>query len=137
LATGWIFGRPCTAASPRLANRIDMEQRYELIGAIAGRVPIVTIGEQTEWQRQNAETTEKLWAGIGASASEKSRALVAMRDQVIAAIDRENDFAAKATSNAAEAKDALDKLTKGEAAGCRAMPICIRGVYGICRQKEE
>src|SRR5205814_2619372 len=58
------FWRQVHERLSRLSNRIDAETQAKLLGAVHGRIPMVTIDEIRAAQLENAAADERLWKNL-------------------------------------------------------------------------
>jgi hypothetical protein len=98
----------------KLSNRFSHDTHGKLIGQIHARIPMPTVDEQRQLQKENAQADEQLWSGLhdmGASAAADHRELAAKVQRTAA--DSEA-AAANAAANVERAKERLAKIEKGE-----------------------
>jgi hypothetical protein len=98
----------------RLGNRVDANAQGKILGDVHARIPMVTLDEQRQLKIEHAETNEHFWtghrdylqgnvAGHEELAAEAERVIVTGRAQ-----------ATESAAKAASAKDAADRLRRGE-----------------------
>jgi hypothetical protein len=71
----------------KLSNRFSHETHGKLIGQIHARIPMPTVDEQRQLQKENAEADEQLWSTLhdmNASTAADHKELVATAQQTIA-----------------------------------------------------
>lgn len=98
----------------RLANRITPEDYAKILGAVHARVPMVTPDEQRSLQEENAKDDERFWTTLQdmhAGTAEGHKQLIALADKAIAASQA---GMAEASTNAAVAKERIERLARGE-----------------------
>jgi hypothetical protein len=98
----------------KLSNRINGEAQGKLLGAIHGRIPMVTLDEQAALKRANAEADERFWSGrrdTQAATAEDLKRLIATSEQ---SVIQASAAAAESAAAAATAKERLEKLDRGE-----------------------
>ena len=98
----------------RLSNRIDANALGKILGDIHTRIPMVTLDEQRQLKIEHAEANERFWYGHrdylqGTVADHEG--LAAKTERVIAEGKAQ---VADADAKVASARDAADRLRKGE-----------------------
>jgi hypothetical protein len=98
----------------RLANRVGPEDHDKIIGALHARIPVVTVAEQQQIKKENAEEDERFWTDMrdkNASLVEGHKGVVALAERKIAEIAPQVETAA---ANAEAAKSRVKKIEQGE-----------------------
>ena len=91
----------------KLDNRIGAG-KIKILAAIHARIPVVTVDEIRELQRQNAEADVKVWQAFEDLADAEGK------KELAAPAAQAEEQAKVAAKNVAGAKDHLDKIAKGE-----------------------
>ena len=117
----------------KLANRIG-DQQIKILDAIHGQIPMVTIDETRELQRQNAEADLKFWTDhkdYQAALAEDLKGLSGEYQRKSA--DAETG-AKGAAGHIAAAQDRIERLDKGEAlTGGLGKPLTYEDAIGIMK----
>jgi hypothetical protein len=98
----------------RLANRVDDETKYKLIGQVHERIPIPSAEEQRQLQRENAEADERFWSSLQSMQADRAagqRELIATAQR---AASEDEAGATNAGAHAERAKERLAKIERGE-----------------------
>ncbi len=97
----------------RLSNRIG-DSQIKILDAVHARIPMVTVDEQRELQRQNAEADAKFWESLedlNRATAEDNKGLAEMASRTAATAETVAQDAAK---KAATAKERIARLNNGE-----------------------
>lgn len=97
----------------KLANRVG-DGQVKVLDAIHARIPMVTLDEMRALQRENAEDDAKFWDALANMNAEHAEGLKGHSGMALRKASEAEAAAKEAASNAARAKDRLDKLAKGE-----------------------
>ena len=118
----------------RLGNRVDAAAQAKLLGDIHARIPMVTAHEQRALQLANAKADAQIWdtlASMHGETAEGHAGLVANAERARAVAAAEH---AKATEHAAEAKERLARIERGEdVAGGLGKPLTMADVFAAER----
>jgi hypothetical protein len=98
----------------KLSNRVDAALQAKILADIHARVPMVTLDEQSASKIENAEANERFWTNLHAMHKEQvtdHKDLLAATERSIAAISA---HMAQAAVRAAEAKERIERIRKGE-----------------------
>jgi hypothetical protein len=99
----------------RLANRIGAEEAAGIYAAIHTRVPMVTLDEQRELQKETAEADQRFWSMVRDAQAATAQDHEALGKKIEHTVAESRRAAAEADAKAALAKQRLDALARGEA----------------------
>jgi hypothetical protein len=98
----------------KLANRVDAAMQGKVLGDIHARVPMVTLDEQRALQLENTEADEWFWSGLRDMHQGQADGHVQLVRTAEGAIAESQAAAAGAATKAADAKDRVERLKRGE-----------------------
>jgi hypothetical protein len=114
----------------RLANRLDTETHGKVLAAVHARIPMPTIDDIRSVQLENAETDERVWGGLAEMQTERAEGSEKLAASAQHAAAESREQAKKASSKAAEAKDRVERLKRGEAVASRiGRPVDIEQIF--------
>jgi hypothetical protein len=98
----------------KLSNRIDATAQAKLLGEVHARIPMVTIDELVEVKVENAEADERLWSSLREMHEEQTKSLKQLAAGAESGIAENQSAADDAAAKAAEAKERVERLKRGE-----------------------
>ena len=111
----------------RLGNRVHPNEHAKIYGALHARIPMVTADEQRAVQEENAKDDERFWEAVrdtGTASVEEHKALISTAET---RITEHAASAAEAGERAADAKDRLERIRRGESVpGGLGKPLDVR-----------
>jgi hypothetical protein len=114
----------------KLSNRIDSEQAAKIMASIHDRIPMPTPEDQRSVQREAAEADAKFWSNLAemqADHIEGHKELVATAENTITLSESQR---ANAVVKAAEAKQRIERIDRGEDVPGSLKPV---DVEAICK----
>ena len=98
----------------KLSNRFSHETHGKLIGQIHARIPMPTVDEQRQLQKENAEADEQLWSTLHDMNASTAADHKGIGSHGTADHCRQRSAAKDAAAKADQARERLAKIERGE-----------------------
>ena len=119
----------------KLSNRIMPDDHGKVLAAIHARVPMVTLDEQRQLQRENAEADAKFWSSVSDIFSATVNDQMAQAVKVERVIADGDEKAAETSARANDARDRLARIDKGEeVSGGLGKPMTYEDMIAVLKQ---
>jgi hypothetical protein len=124
-----VFWQRVNERLVKLSNRIDPATQGKIRGDLHARVPMVTADEQRALQLENAEADERFWSSLHDMNQEQVDGHKALAASVKSKIAAGQTEATKAATNAAAARERVERIKKGDdVQGGLGKPIDYRAI---------